>query len=258
MPDLFPSQRRPASHPYRIERLSVPLVMRDMYFTRRDPRAGDPVPAFDLPLLGGGRFSSTDLERTGPTLLVFGSLSCPVTEDAAPGLRTLHREFGARVRFVFVYVREAHPGANLPQAHLPSAKHAHAERLRQVHDIDFEIAVDDVEGSLHRALGPKPNSAYLLGRDGRILFRAHWANDTGALRAALDDLSNGVRIRRPQSGALIRPMMRMMRHVAPVLDRAGAGAWGDLWRVAPPIALAAKLLSFIGIRPRARPALSAH
>ena len=28
--------------------------------------------------------------------------------------------------------------------------------------------------TLHRALSPKPNSAYLLGRDGSILFRAHW------------------------------------------------------------------------------------
>jgi hypothetical protein len=40
--------------------------------------------------------------------MVFGSSTCPVTDDAAAGLRQLHRQFGDRVNFVMVNVREAH------------------------------------------------------------------------------------------------------------------------------------------------------
>ena len=45
--------------------------------------------------------------------------------------------------------------------------------------------------NFHRALSPKPNSAYALGKDGTILFRAHWANDTKALAAGLNAIAAG-------------------------------------------------------------------
>ncbi len=63
----------------------------------RSPGPGDRVPDFDLPTLGGGRFRSTDLGETGPALLVFGSYTCPVTENAAPGLKELHGRFGGQI-----------------------------------------------------------------------------------------------------------------------------------------------------------------
>lgn len=237
---------------YRFEHLALPLVMSDMRFGGDDPAPGDRVPEFDLPLLGGGRFRSTDLADSGPTLLIFGSSTCPVTDNAAPGLNRLHQQFGTRVRFVLVNVREAHPGEAFPQAKTMDTKLGHARRLRDLHGIDFEVAVDDVDGSLHRALGPKPNSAYLLGIDGTILFRAHWANDTEALAAALAEVAAGQLPRRRVSGGLLRPMLRMLRNIAPSLDRAGKGAWSDMWRVAPPLAALAFLLKALHIQPRSR------
>jgi hypothetical protein len=134
-----------------------------------------------------------------------------------------------------VNVREAHPGCAFPQPGTFEAKLGHAERLRDIHGFPFEVAVDDVDGTLHRALGPKPASAYLLARDGTILFRAHWASDTGALAAALEAVVTGAPLLRPRSGA-IAATLRMIPDVAPVLDRAGRGAWSDMWRVAPPLA----------------------
>ena len=167
-------------------------------------------------------------------LLVFGSYTCPVTDSAAPGLNALHERFGDRVRFVMVSVREAHPGANAPQPTAFEEKHEHAERLRNLHDIAYEVAIDDIDGTLHRALSPKPNSAYLLGTDGTILFRAHWANDTKALAQALDAVSGGGPLRRTESRGLIRPLWPTVRYIAPTLDRAGRGAWRDMWLAAPP------------------------
>ena len=104
---LAPDAERTGDSPsmgrrYRYEHLALPLVLRDMYFSKGDPRPGDRVPHFDLPTLGGGRFRSTNLGETGPALLIFGSYTCTVTENAAPGLKELHGRFGDRVRFVMV------------------------------------------------------------------------------------------------------------------------------------------------------------
>ena len=238
-----------AGQRYRFQRLTLPLVLRDLHFDKDDPGPGDRVPEFDLPTVGGGRFRSSDLAETGPALLIFGSSTCPVTDNAAPGLNELYLRFGDRVRFLMVNVREAHPGKAVPQPTTLDAKVAHAEQLRDLHGFEFEVAVDDVDGTLHRALSPKPNSAYVVGTDGTILFRAQWANDTEALAAALDAVVAGESPRRPQSGGVVKPMLRMLRNIAPVLDRAGSGAWADMWRVAPPLAAIALALKALHVRP---------
>jgi len=77
---------------------------------------------------------------------------------------------------VIVEVREAHPGKSTPQPKTFDEKMKHAEQLRDIHRFKFEVAVDDIDGTFHRAMSPKVNSAYVLGKDGVILFRAHWAN----------------------------------------------------------------------------------
>ena len=208
------------------------------------------MPDFDLPTLGEGRFRSTDLGETGPALLIFGSYTCFVTDSAAPGLKELHSRFRDRMRFVMVDVREAHPGQAVPQPKTLDEKMAHAKLLRDLHGFEFEVAVDDADGTLHRALSPKPNSAYVLGKDGTILFRAQWANDTKALAAALETIAVGESPSRSQSGGLVRPMLRLSRNIAPVLDRAGGGAWRDMWLVAPPLATIGFALKALRVRPR--------
>ena len=234
---------------YRFKRLALPIVLRDMHYSKGDPGPGDRMPDFDRPTLDGVRFRSSDLEETGPVLLIFGSYTCPVTDSAAPGLNELYARFGDRVRFVMVDVREAHPGKAVPQPETLNEKMAHAEQLRDVHGFEFEVAVDDIDGNLHRALSPKPNSAYVLGKDGTILFRAKWANDTKALAAALEAIAAGKSPSRSQSGGVVRPILRQMGYMAPVLDRAGGGAWRDMWRVAPPMGATAFALKTLRIRP---------
>jgi hypothetical protein len=233
---------------YRFERLTVPIVLRDLYFSASDPRPGERVPQFDLPTVDGGRFRSADLAGTGPALLIFGSSTCPVTDNAAPGLKDLHLRFGDRVRFVMVNVREAHPGAAFPQPHTLKAKMAHAQRLGEIHGFEFEVAVDDIDGSFHRTLGPKPNSAYVLGTDGTILFCAQWANNTKALDRALESVLAGASPRPSKVGGVVKPTLRILRNIAPVLDRAGSGAWADMWRVAPPIAAIAFVLKVLRVQ----------
>ena len=43
-------------------------------------------------------------------------------------------------------------------------------------------------------------------------------------------------------------MWRMLPNIAPTLDRAGRGAWADMWRVAPPLAAIAWILKAFRIK----------
>lgn len=99
--------------------------------------------------------------------MVFGSLTCPVTESAGGGLRELHARYGDRVRFVLVNVREAHPGALTPSDH--------SMRLKEHHLLPFEVATDDLDGTLHRAFGPRPSSAYPIHRHHQRRRLGDWA-----------------------------------------------------------------------------------
>ena len=236
-----------AGERYRYSHLALRTVLGDMRFEASAPGPGDPAPAFDLATIDGGRIRSSDLQRIGPVLIVFGSLSCPMTDSAVPGLLALHRSYREHVRFVLVNVREAHPGCLLPQPQTAEEKLARGQELHDLHALPFDIAIDDVDGTFHGAMSPKPNSAYLIRRDGRIAFRAHWANSTEALARALEQTASGRDPDPRQSGGLFVPMLRMLPDLAPVLDRAGAGSWRDMWRVMPPLAVAAKALRLIGI-----------
>lgn len=245
-----------AAQRYRFQRLSLMTILSDMRFEGSAPKPGDLVPTFDLPTLTGSRIRSRDLTEIGPILLVFGSLTCPMTDSSMPGLRVLYVRVAERVRFVLVSVREAHPGATVPQPQTMDEKVAHARALREIHDVPFDVAIDDIDGTFHRSLSPKPNSAYLIGRDCRITFRAHWANDTPALAEALQDVASGQTIRRIYSSGVPKAMVRMLRDLAPALDRAGLGAWGDMWRVMPPLAASALLMRIFRLsrQPTALPA----
>lgn len=99
---------------YRIDHPSIGDVVRDMHIPSGDLGPGDRVPDFELPTTDGGRFASDQFNGAGQhVLLVFGSLTCPVTESAGDGVRRLHARYGRLVRFVVVNVREAHPGADV-------------------------------------------------------------------------------------------------------------------------------------------------
>ncbi|MDG6110446.1 redoxin domain-containing protein [Dactylosporangium aurantiacum] len=225
---------------YRFNRFGTALLIDDMTFARNAPGPGDRMPAFDLVTVDGGRFRDTDLGPL-PVLMVFGSRTCPVTESAGPVLRRLHAEFGDRVRFVLVNTREAHPGDVFGQPATFADKHRHAVQLREHHAFGFEVAVDDIDGRLHRAMSPKPNSAYLIDSTGIIRYRAHWANDEAALRTALTDVTAGRVPARGRSRAMAGPLMRAVGHLPGIVRYAGRRVERDVWLAAPPLALLGRL-----------------
>jgi hypothetical protein len=239
--DSSVTQRSDGRDPYRYERFTTRLMLADLRFTRHAPRPGDPVPAFDLATVDGGRLRSADLLGHKPFIVTLGSLTCPMTAAAAHGLRQLHAATGDAVELITVYTREAHPGESIPQPARLGQKLEHAQALAERDYYHWTVAVDDIDGTLHRQLDLKPNAAYLVDRSGRIAFRALWSSETAALITAAQAVVRGDRPRHDTNSALLRPMMRALPLVDAVMRRAGRRASRDLWRAAAPMALMAKL-----------------
>src|SRR5262245_40379863 len=78
------------------------------------PEAGECAPDFSAESLEGENLQLGDYQGEKNVLLVFGSATCPMTAATIGELNALYDEFRDDVAFVFVYVREAHPGERIP------------------------------------------------------------------------------------------------------------------------------------------------
>jgi len=229
---------------YRYKRFTTRLLFRDLQFRPGSAKPGDALPPFELVTTGGDCLKTNKVFGAKPVLLIFGSVTCPMTASAAPSMQELYDEFGEHIDFIMLYVREAHPGEHFAQAETLEEKLEHARFLKKLYNIAWTVAADSIDGDLHRALDPKPNSAFLMDIEGKILFRSLWAADHKALHQALEATANGKVPDRSQSETLIGPVSRAMGRVLEVMERGGPQAVKDLWRAGFPMALAGKLATF--------------
>ena len=77
---------------------------------------------------------------------------------------------------MFIYTREAHPGESVPCHDNIERKLAGARLLRQDTGIGRDILVDDLAGTAHRAYGLMPNMTWVIGRGGRVAYKADWTS----------------------------------------------------------------------------------
>lgn len=157
-----------------------------------------------------------------------------MTKSAGPVLDDLHSEYGDRVGFVSLYVREAHPGDRYPQPSTFDQKMAHATDYEEQRNIDWPVAVDDIEGSLHSQLDPRPHAAYVMAADGTVAGRALWANDRRALSRLLDAALADQHV---EITNRLVPMLRGTGFMYEVWNEAGGHARTDVRKEAPPMFL---------------------
>jgi hypothetical protein len=97
------------------------------------------------------------------------------------------------------------------------------------------VAVDDLEGIRHGTYGWMANPAYLIGRSGRIAFRALCAGQEGLLRDKLRELISREprgknRMVLGQKRNMLFPYIREPREVVYALGRAGKKVMEDFHR----------------------------
>jgi peroxiredoxin len=169
----------------------------------RAPKPGDKAPDFQLRSLDGEKVRLSDFRGRQNVVLTFGSATCPMTAGSISGLKDLAQTFeDGEIKFVFIYVREAHPGDQIPAHGSMEEKIQAAELLRDEEDIDITILVDDLRGSVHRSYGSGANPTFLIDKSGRVAFRALWTQPR-ILREAIEELLN-VQKRRGRERAIVR------------------------------------------------------
>jgi thiol-disulfide isomerase/thioredoxin len=225
------------SEMYNYEHFEADAIVGDVkQYHARAPQAGQSAPPFNLEDTDGNRWRlSEHLGR--PVLLVTGSSSCPLTRGSAPALRQLYAEYGDRVHFVTLYVREAHPGEHLPAHQSMDQKRKQASFLKSEDSISWPVLVDTLDGSTHHNYGMMPNAAFLIGADGYISFRGMIAHGP-TIRSAIDAL-----IASGGAGVVQKGEDRSMHLLGATafgwdaIERSGPTAVEDLQNSLPPVAL---------------------
>lgn len=191
------------------------------------PHAGDRAPGFEARTLSGDHVRLSDFRGERNVVLVFGSGTCPMTAGSIRGLNALAAELRSEeLEFLFVYVREAHPGEALPAHQSWEDKVDAAERFREEDEVTMPIAVDDVRGAIHKKYGTLPNPAFVVDKSGRIAYRMMWTQPA-PLAAALDELletqhDRGVEHVVVQGGEdLSMPLSYALFHSYRALERGG-------------------------------------
>jgi|GEM_PF-266670 len=152
------------------------------------PEPGERAPDFKGVTLDGKTAKLSDFRGKMNVLLVFGSATCPMTAASMGGINRLCSQFsGAPVQFIFVYVREAHPGDQIPAHRTADDKVRAALLLRAEENLAMRVVVDDLRGTIHRKYSGLPNPAFLIDKSGCVAFRAMWAKPA-ALESAIEEL----------------------------------------------------------------------
>ncbi len=126
-------------------------------------------------------------------------------------LQDIYREYHHRVRFLAIYIREAHPkdgwwlGGGLAGLALKfytprvatdiddpktiEERRAVAARCEKTLELGMQTYVDEMDDGVNRAYAALPTRLYLVGRDGRVVYAGGlgpWGFKPGELKTALD------------------------------------------------------------------------
>ncbi len=95
------------------------------------------------------------------------------------------------VAILNIYVREPHPQETIFKAYKQHTtyeqKMSYARELVEQKAMTIDVLVDGIDQAVHAKLGDLPNLVYVVGKDGRVHYKATWA-DAGRVDKALAEL----------------------------------------------------------------------
>jgi hypothetical protein len=130
-------------------------------------------------------------------------------------MEQMARTFADRAHFIFVYVREAHPGEVYPPHQYDEQKMMHAQSFKERLSIERPILVDSLYGKIHRIYGGVSNMSWIVDHTGHVAFRAAWTV-AADIEAAVEEAIEVRELRR--SGKSFSVYYREMTGLRPVRD----------------------------------------
>ena len=165
------------------ERTTVDRLEKDMAAKEGGPRVDELAPDFGLPQVGRNQnVRLTSYRDKSPVVLVFGSYSCPNFRASADALNSMFEQYGRQAPFLLVYIREAHAsgdwqstrnvreGITAAPALSMQDREDHATMCTRELHLKFPALADSMDGSVEAAYAAWPSRAFVIGRDGRILY----------------------------------------------------------------------------------------
>ncbi len=167
-------------------------IFRDLIQTAfSGPEPGEMAPDFKATTLDGDTLRLSDFAKKKNVLLIFGSATCPMTAGSIGGINELYGQFGGDdIEFLFVYVREAHPGEKIPAHRSLKEKTQAARLLCKEEEMEMPVLVDDLKGSIHRKYSALPNPAFLIDKSGHVAFLSLWSRPEGLALAIRELLAS--------------------------------------------------------------------
>lgn len=215
---------------YNYETFTKDMLLNDMAAARTvsgGPRPGEKAPEFEARTLDGDKIRLKDFHRKKNLVLTFGSATCPMTAGSVGGIDDLAEKFDSNdVQFLFVYVREAHPGDKIGAHQSMEDKVKAAELLREQEALEIPILVDDLQGTIHRKYGKLQNQTFIIDKSGRVGFRAYWTQPS-VIEEALKELLEVQEERGVEHAVVLGgedrsvPMTRTLFHAYRALRRGG-------------------------------------
>ncbi len=184
-------------------------------FDKTGVQVRQPVDLLRLHSLDGKSYDLSTAWGDSPALLVLSSISCPVSRDNCAAVDRISRRYAGKINVVVIYTIEAHPveapspysgrewltdrnvqdrvlvkqPANIAQ------RIAVAKQYRELKKIKATLVVDAIDNRAWKHIGPGPNTAILVSRNGYVGFRQGWlapASMEAAIRWMLTDNHNKV------------------------------------------------------------------
>ena len=223
---------------YNYDRFHPRTLAEDVKLVRhpQGPHLGDPAPDFVLEDTEGRKWRLSDL-RGKPVVLVIGSGTCPLTQGNLPALQELYDDYQDRSTWLMLYVREAHPGENMPGHKSYEQKRSQANYFKSMTGTSWPIMVDELDGRVHKDYGLLPNSTFLIDADGNVSFIGEISH-APTLRKALDHLfDQNMRGVVPEGDDKKMHMLGPTAFGWEALQRGGKTSMKDVAKRMPPLAM---------------------
>lgn len=193
-----PMRPRPAAPPPEPEQAPTePPTPATTLPSMLQPRAGDAAPDFTLRRTDGREVKLSGYN--GKTLvLIFGSHSSASFRDRAAGLEQLARRHGSRASFLVVYTREAHAkgeweiernrdaGIEVDQPQNLEDRLKQAKLAMGELGLSIPVCADTMNDDAAKAYSSLENSAFIIGKTGKIVARQNWC-EPSSLRRHLEN-----------------------------------------------------------------------